>query len=103
MNDTPKELLNHLQNNDDYKKCDEYIYKIVAGDNSVVNEANSFVINKYEEFRKSDEDLIIALGITKVTNASINDYNIRFSVIGGLSSIKQLIEYKYYKELLEDK
>ena len=98
MYDIQEKLSTYLQNNDDYRKCDEYIYKIRLGDYSTTNEANLFVLKKYDEFCKKDKDLAMKFGITKISNITVNNSNVTFSVIVGLISIKQLIDGKLYKD-----
>lgn len=101
MNNMEERLFTYLQNDNDYKKCNEYIDKILKGDNSVLQEANLFVIQKYDEFCEKDKDLVVGLGIAKVSNMVTNN-NLQFSIINGLDSIQKLIIGKFIKIINED-
>lgn len=101
MDKIDQQLFTYIQNNDDYKKCNEYIEKIQNGDYTVLQEANLFVFQKYDEFCRDDMDLVKALGIVKVSNIAINN-NFQFSTLGGLDSIQRLIIGKFVKKMDKD-
>lgn len=101
MNNIEQQLFKYLQNDDDYKKCNEYIDKILKGDNTILQEANLFVMQKFDEFCKKDKDLVTGLGIVKVSNMVTNN-NLQFSTINGLDSIQKLIIGKFIKIINDD-
>lgn len=102
MNYWENKIVEIAFNDDDYKKCEEYLLKIKNGDKNILNEADEFTNNKFTEICITDPDVVLANKISKVTMRIKTEEERISNTINGLNSIKQLIISKTIKKIAKE-
>ena len=94
-----KKIYDLINDDEDIKKCNSYLYRINKGDFSCIDEALKYTNEKYNELCFTDPDIILCSNTFK--NEPINNMYIIQQTINNLNKLKELLEAKIKKEILK--
>lgn len=94
-----KKTYDLINDDEDIKKCNSYLYRINKGDFSCIDEALKYTNEKYNELCFTDPDIILSSNTFK--NEPINNMYIIQQTINNLNKLKELLEAKIKKEILK--